>query len=160
MNDHLLSVHINNWRRCNYSHFPKEVQEGAAPAAQLMVNYPQPVYHSSTHKRILQLSWTKKCLLFTPSLHSLFQTVFTGHLLWIQGSRGFNYIAIPVPWSRKQPQKTVYTGFWNDFQRKFTSHLKIRLSTLKTLPISFGHKHCYLYLFYVVCQTWTWKALN
>lgn len=108
MNDNLLSVHINNWRRCNYSHFPNEeteVQEGAAPAAQLMVNYPQPVYHSSTRKRILQLSWTRKCLLFTHSLHSLFQTIFTEHLLWIQGSRGFNYIAIPGPWFQKTATK-------------------------------------------------------
>lgn len=112
MNDHLLNVHNNNWRRCNYSNFPKketEVQEGAVPAAQLMVNYPQLVYHSSTHKHILQLSWTKKCLLFTHSLHSLFQKIFTEHLSWIRGSRGFNYIAIPVsPFQKTTTKNCLY----------------------------------------------------
>lgn len=121
MNDHLLNFHNNNWRRCNYTRFTKaetEVQEGTVPAAQLMVNYPQLVYHSLTHKRILQLSWTKKCLLCTHSLHWLFQNIFTEHLLWIRGPRGFNYNAIPVPWFQKTTTKNCLYRLLKRFSEK------------------------------------------
>lgn len=154
-----------NWGRCNYSHFTKEeteFQDGTVLVAQLMVKYPHlstTLQHTSAH---YNFHGQRNVIFLLILSHSLFQKIFIEHLLWVRCPRGFNYIPLPVPWFQKATKKLSIRFFQNDFQRKFTIQLKtrLRLNTLKTPLISFGHKHYYLYLIYVFCQTWTWKALN